>query len=696
MKKLKIILVFKIIFLVLSIFYIFGYYFNHKSKYFGNEKEFYGYIKSIKIDGDKLNLVISAKENLNVNYYFNTEIEKNNFDLKIGDYVKIYGELDVPSSNTNFNLFNYKKYLLSKKIYYSIKCSKIEKIKDGNILYKMKNLFIEKIDKIPNNSYIKALIIGDNSDIDTEYINSYRSNGISHLFAISGMHVSFIILFINKLLEKIIKNKKICDLVITIFLIFYSFLASFAVSILRAVLMHLFGLIFKYLKIKISTIEIFVLTLIIIMIYNPFIIYNISFKYSFVISFYLILFNKLIREKKNYFTKLFMTSLIAFLASVPIQINNFFSINILALFFNLFFVPFFTFIIFPFSILVFIFPFLNPIFIFFISILENISCFLEAIRFGTFIMSHVPFFIVIIYYIAITLTLYKMKNKNYRYLLLICFILLVHHNINYLRKYLMITMLDVGQGDSLLISLNNSKGNILIDTGGKYNYNEVAWKKRKNKYDISSNIIIPYLKSVGIRKIDYLVITHGDYDHMGESINLVNNFKVENVIFNCGEFNDLENELIDALDKKDIKYYSCVSELNINKYKLQFLNTGIYDDENTSSSVIYLNYDNYKFLFMGDASIEREKDILKKYNSSNIDFLKIGHHGSNTSSSEEFINSINPRYSLISVGKNNRYGHPKEEDLDTLKNSKIYRTDLDGSIEIKLNKNGYKIRTCNP
>ena len=129
---------------------------------------------------------------------------------------------------------------------------------------------------------------------------------------------------------------------------------------------------------------------------------------------------------------------------------------------------------------------------------------------------------------------------------------------------------------------------------------------------------------------------------------------------------------------------------------MQFLNTGIYDNENTNSSVIYLNYNNYKFLFMGDASSEKEKDILGKYNLTNIDFLKVGHHGSNTSSSKVFIDSINPKYSLISVGKNNRYGHPKDSVLGILKNSKIYRTAQDGSIEIKINKNKYKIRTCNP
>ena len=181
---------------------------------------------------------------------------------------------------------------------------------------------------------------------------------------------------------------------------------------------------------------------------------------------------------------------------------------------------------------------------------------------------------------------------------------------------------------------------------------------------------------------------------MGEAINLVNNFKVEKVIFNCGEFNDLEQELIKVLEKKNINYYSCIKELNIDKYKLQFLNTKVYDNENDNSSVIYTELNNHKFLFMGDAGVEVEEDLIEKYNLQDIDVLKVGHHGSKTSSSKNFINEINPKYSIISVGKNNRYGHPKEEVLDTLKNSKIYRTDLDGSIEIKLNKNGYKIRTC--
>lgn len=193
-----------------------------------------------------------------------------------------------------------------------------------------------------------------------------------------------------------------------------------------------------------------------------------------------------------------------------------------------------------------------------------------------------------------------------------------------------------------------------------------------------------------------LISPHGDFDHMGEAINLVENFKVENVIFNVGEYNELENELITVLNKKKINYYKGLKELNINKHKLQFLNTGVYDNENDNSNVIYFNYNDYKFLLMGDVGIEREKDILEKYNLNDIDFFKVGHHGSKTSSSEGFINEMNPKYSIISVGKNNRYGHPKDSVLNILSNTKVYRTDLDGSIEIKLNKNGYKISTCSP
>ena len=181
---------------------------------------------------------------------------------------------------------------------------------------------------------------------------------------------------------------------------------------------------------------------------------------------------------------------------------------------------------------------------------------------------------------------------------------------------------------------------------------------------------------------------------MGEALKIVDNFKVKNVVFNCGEFNDLEKELIKVLEKKKIKYYSCIKELNIDNNKLYFLQTKEYDNENDNSNVIYTEINGYKFMFMGDAGITKEHDILDKYNISNIDVLKVGRHGSKTSGGKEFINEINPKYSIISVGKNNRYGHPNKEVLDNFDNSKVYRTGNDGSIMLKIKNNTLKIETA--
>lgn len=183
---------------------------------------------------------------------------------------------------------------------------------------------------------------------------------------------------------------------------------------------------------------------------------------------------------------------------------------------------------------------------------------------------------------------------------------------------------------------------------------------------------------------------------MGEAINLVENFKIEKVIFNCGEFNELEQDLIKILDEKKIPYYSCIKELNIDDNKLYFLNNKDYGNENDNSSVIYTKLNNHKFLFMGDAGVDVEEDLIQKYNLKNIDVLKVGHHGSRTSSSKNFINKIEPKYSIISVGKNNRYGHPNKEVLKNLEDSKMYRTDQYGSIMFKIKNSKLMTETCAP
>ena len=181
---------------------------------------------------------------------------------------------------------------------------------------------------------------------------------------------------------------------------------------------------------------------------------------------------------------------------------------------------------------------------------------------------------------------------------------------------------------------------------------------------------------------------------MGEAKKIVESISVNKVIFNVGSYNYLEKDLIKTLKKKNIRYYKNIENIYIGNTSIYFLNTGIYNNENDNSNVLYFIVNNYKFLLMGDAGVDKEKDILNEYSIEDIDFLKVGHHGSDTSSSKEFIDIMNPKYSIISVGENNRYNHPKKSVLNTLSNSKIYRTDKDGSIEIKIKSAGYSIETC--
>ena len=355
-------------------------------------------------------------------------------------------------------------------------------------------------------------------------------------------------------------------------------------------------------------------------------------------------------------------------------------------FLSLIFGPIITVVLFP---CVLLSLFLKPLDVFvynMFAFVEKISILINKLEIFNISFGYMNIVFIILYYTFLSFVLYSYLRGK-KYFICIFIFLLVFYNINYLNFNNQITFIDVGQGDSSLIKYNNNKGSVLIDTGGIVDYNG-------KKYNLSDKTIIPYLKAEGVKTINYLILTHGDFDHMGEAINLANNFKVEKVVFNCGEFNDLEKELIKVLDKKKIKYYSCIKELKLDNNKLYFLQTKEYDNENDNSNVIYTQIDGYKFMFMGDASSVTEKEILNKYNISDIDVLKVGHHGSRTSSSIEFINKISPKYSIISVGKNNRYGHPNKEVLDNLKDSKIYRTDVGGSIKLKIRNNKLKIDAC--
>ena len=681
-----------LIFLILIYSLIITTFIKHKSSYSLNETKFKLKIIEYKIDGNKLSLTLSDKENLVGTYYIKTEKEKDYLinNLHIGEVINLEGNLKEPSNNTIPYSFNYKKYLYNKKIYYILDISKIEKNNvDINVFYKIKDYMYKRADKLEDNDYVYAFLLGKTYNIETNVVESYRNNGISHLFALSGLHVSIFSLFIMKTLKKLKINELKRYIITFLFLLLFSFISGFSQSILRASLLFFLLGLNKVFYLNIKTENIMYLVLFILLLINPYNLYNLSFILSFTTTYFLIISTDLINEK-NYFKGLFKTSLLSFISNLILSIYYFGYINPFGILLNMIFVPLVTYIIFPLTIITYILPILLPILKIFTNIMEFLSLKLTLLSIKIY-FPKISIIIVFIYYILLLISIKKHTKK----LIPILIILIIYIYIRpYFSSNAYIYYLDVGQGDSTLIVMPHLSKTILIDTGGKINYKTPDWKKQKKKYSIAKDSIIPFMRKLGVNKLDYLILTHGDHDHMGESINLIENFKVEKVIFNCGEFNDLEQELIKVLDKKKIKYYSCIKELNIDSNKLYFLNTKEYDNENDNSNVIYTELNGYKFMFMGDAGIEKEKDILDKYNLSNIDILKIGHHGSKTSCSEEFIDEINPKYSIISVGKNNRYGHPNKEILNTLGNSKIYRTDKQGSIMFKIRNNKLKIKTC--
>ena len=652
--KLKIWLNFSFIFFFL-IYFIFIISNNHyKTKYNFYTTEVNGQIIDIKEKENYHQLIIKTPEKL-ILRDFN---QKDGFQL--GDYVKCQGVITKPSSAFVFNLFDYQKYLLSKKIYWIFECEEIDLIKkNDNIFFSLKQKIINRINQLTYSKEYVSNFILSKSNIEKESLESYKINGTFHLLAISGAHIAFLVLILKKI--------NINDKIIILILFCYLFISSFATSLLRAVIFFALLYINKKYQLKQTSQKILIYLFILFLFLNPYYIYDIGFLFSFIISFFLVTFSYLL-NKKNYLYQLLMVSTIAFMASFPITIKNFFEINLLSPLINLIFVPIFTIIIYPLSLITFFIPKLDYLLSIIIKITESLSNNISNYS----IMLNVPapnVVIFLIYYILIFLALKKRKMIIILILFIFFQIQIINHN-----RYGVITFIDVGQGDAILIEWPYREKVILIDTGGLYH--------PENLQFLVAQRIVPYLKSRAIKKIDYLVLTHGHYDHIGEAITLLNSFKVKEVFLNSGNNNSQEQAIIDYLEYNDIAY-SLISEKKINN--LYFINHQNVTDENEDSLVLYTKMNNYRLLFMGDAGHISEDQILKKYKL-DADIIKIGHHGSRLSSSDLFIKTINPEYAIISSGLNNRFKHPHQEVIDILNNNQVeyYNTMINGSIRFTL------------
>lgn len=552
---------------------------------------------------------------------------------KIGDKLKIEVEYFDLAKPTNDNAFNYANYLYSQGITNNASIKRL-------LSYSSHESWLQKLQSKMNSqsevdSYAKMFILGIKDDIDDEDYQRLTDLSIVHLFALSGLHINMLITMLKKILC-FIMPEAIVDYVVIGIIGLYVYLIPFNVSFVRAYLVTLLNSLFKGYLNKLDSLAIVTILMLII---NPYIIYSLSFIFSYFIYFIILLLNK-----NKYF------NLIVFFGSLPIILMIQYRINVLSIVLTVILVPLIKLLYFSLWLYVLfgsIFKEMGSIVIYF---LNNIIVFCDD--FSLFINFSKPtlFFILAYYFIYFQIILQlNVKRKATRSILMLVSLILMFYMRPYYNIAGKVVMIDVGQGDCFLIQQPFNQGNILIDTGGLMNR------------DLASDTLIPYLHSLGIFELDYVFISHDDFDHCGSYDSLAKQIKIKNTVTTYHQNIDIGRIKIEMLDAK------------INS-----------DDKNDQSLVIKATINNLDYLFMGDASVKVEKALLEQYPDLKADVLKVSHHGSNTGTSAQFLDAINAKIALISCGKNNRYNHPHDEIITRLKDYglKIYRSDTMGMVKV--------------
>lgn len=584
-----------------------------------------------------------------------------NLELEIGDY----GYFETEEVNYDSSLFNYSTYLENNNILRLCKIESFRKKDNYFTFSKIKYILMNITDT--NNSlidnYIHTLIYGYKS-LDSKIMENSRKIGISHLLSISGMHVSLFLYLLKLVLDKIFRFERPKNIFLLSFMLFYLILTDFQIPISRAILMHSFMILFKNKKYKFSSLDYLSISGIIMLLFHPKFLFLLSFQLSFLVSFYIIVFVKQFKIN-NKIINLLCLSLVSFIVTLPIIIKSNYEINLLSIIINPFFCLYFEFILFPISLIILFFPFLANYLSLFYSFFSKAIFVIAKIDNLTFTFGSINTleFILFLVLSFMLLSSFEVKGKRLFYSnLYLIFLLFLYYRPS-LNPFYKVVFYDVGQGDSFLISLPHNQGNVLIDC-----YNNI---------DL-------YLKKDAVRKIDYLFLTHGHLDHVDkfEELNQKYNFKKIYI----SKFDN--TKLIKDLKRK-YKMTSIKGGDVINIHNLSFVCLSPikeYQEENNNSLVIKVAIEKYSFLFTADIESKVEMDLIEKYqNELKTDIIKVAHHGSKNSSTDLFLKYVNPKYYIISVGKNNRYNLP--DNLSLLKKDNLYRTDINGSIYIYIRKN---------
>ena len=630
------------------------------------EKE-YKYIYEAKFLKNNKKVLISIKKS--------QQIDKINY----GDLIYLEGKLEIPKIATNYKGFDYRQYLKTKKIQGIVIADNVKILKakyKNNLIYQMQKKIKAIIkEKLPSETgdLLLAILLGDKKDLSEQIQINFKNSNLSHMLAVSGAHVSYIIVGLTYITQNSIMGKRKGRVFCIFFLIIFMAITNFTPSVTRACIMAILTLVSEILYKKADIYTNISISALIILLYNPYSLLDLGFKLSFGGTIGIVIFMRFIKKKQeepkllNYIKQMALVSICANIIIIPIIMNNFNTVSLTFLVSNILASPILAIIVIVgFSIIIIsiishslsnlLVFWLNPI----LNLLIKISSFCSKLPFAKILVVTPYIFNIIFYY---TIILYLVNYNELKQfikketVILLSIILILSNFIFYiLPQDLKIYFIDVGQGDSTLI-VTPSKKTILIDGGGS------------ESFDVGEKVLLPYLLDRRIRKIDYIMISHFDTDHCKGIFTVIENLKVKNIIISK-QAEKSENykkfKEIVANKKINIILVKAGDKIKIDKYiyfKILFPTEKLIMQNplNNNSIVSQLNYKSFKMLFTGDIEEIAEKEILNlQKDKLKSTILKVAHHGSNTSSTQEFINSVKPELALIGVGKNNTFGHPSE------------------------------------
>ena len=651
---------------------------------------------TIKVNGDSLSFRGKINDKLYQLYYkLRAPAEKNYFQ-RVTDLMtlEIEGEYKLAEGQRNFSGFNYQAYLKTQGIYRTVKISRIFNGRVSKTLNPLDWLstlrrkalvFIKSTFPSPMSHYMTGLLFGD-LDVDfAEMSDLYSSLGIIHLFALSGMQVGFFMDIFRKVLLRIGLKVEWVNWIQFPFSFVYAGLTGFSISVVRSLIQKLWS------QHGVTKLDNFALTLVVLMFVMPNFLLTtggvLSCTYAFIIT-------MLNVEGQEGYRRILLESFCISLGILPILLYYFAEFQPWSILLTFLFSFIFDTFMLPVLSLVFLLsPFLviGQLNIFF-EWLEVLIHWIASISSKPLVFGQ-PNLVLLFTLLFILALLYDFrKKKKILFGLSLIVALLFFINKHPLQNE--ITIVDIGQGDSIF--LRDTRGRtILIDTGGRVEIGKKEpWQERIKKANAETTLI-PYLKSRGVNQLDSLVLTHTDTDHMGDMLELTKHFTIQKIYVSKGSMT--QPDFVKKLQKMktSINVVEVGERLPIFDSALEVLyplEQG--DGGNNDSVVLYGEFFRTRFLFTGDLEIPGEEQIINTYPNLKVDVLKAGHHGSKGSSSPEFLAHLDPKIALISAGKNNRYQHPHKETMERFSDRqiKIFRTDEQGAIRFR-GWNSWKVET---